>query len=70
MSEKKSSYQHEKRKLWLQNAVIVAVVVGVFGFFVWSTTTGLLDNQKTTHYIDNTALSEYMSEIATETGVE
>lgn len=61
MKGKQKAWLSDKRKLWLQNALIILIVGGIFGFFVWSTVQGLSAKQTTTYYMDNQSLSEYMN---------
>lgn len=55
------AYQKAKRNLMIQNTIIVAVVLGVFGFFGYSVTTGMMDRHTESHYISTNVLSEYMT---------
>ena len=65
-STAKSSYWTAKRKLWLQNTVIVLIVVGVFGFFGYSVVSGLMDRHVETHYVDTQVISDYMDGVTNE----
>lgn len=66
-NERAQETKREKRKLMIQNVVIVCIVVGVFGFFIWSATSELRKPESTTYYVDNQTLSDYMTDVTSET---
>lgn len=65
-NERAQETKREKRKLMIQNVVIVCIVVGVFGF-IWSATSELRKPESTTYYVDNQTLSDYMTDVTSET---
>lgn len=68
MSQRKKvdNAQRQKRNLMLQNGLIVLAVVAVFGFFVYTSVTGLLDTKTETHYVHTQVLSDYMQNLDAE----
>ena len=68
MSQRKKvdNAQRQKRNLMLQNGLIVLAVVAVFGFFVYTSVTGLLDTKIETHYVHTQVLSDYMQNLDVE----
>ena len=64
--KKVDNAQRQKRNLMLQNGLIVLAVVAVFGFFVYTSVTGLLDTKTETYYVHTQVLSDYMQNLDAE----
>lgn len=61
--QRENDVKRQQRKLKLQNTLIVIAVVAVFGFFVYTSVSGMLDKKTDTHYVETHTLSDYMTSL-------
>lgn len=55
--------QKARKKLMIENTVIVLVVICVFGFFGYTVLNRNASNHVETHYVNTNAISDYMNSV-------
>lgn len=55
--------QKARKKLMIENTVIVLVVICVFGFFGYTVVNRNASNHVETHYVNTNAISDYMNSV-------
>lgn len=55
--------QKARKKLMIENTVIVLVVICVFGFFGYTVINRNASNHVETHYVNTNAISDYMNNV-------
>lgn len=55
--------QKARKKLMIENTVIVLVVICVFGFFGYTVVNRNVSNHVETHYVNTNAISDYMNSV-------
>lgn len=65
MSQKGQMNEAKKarKKLMIENTVIVLVVICVFGFFGYTVVNRNASNHVETHYVNTNAISDYMNSV-------
>lgn len=64
MSQKEQNEaQKARKKLMIENTVIVLVVICVFGFFGYTVINRNASNHVETHYVNTNAISDYMNSV-------
>ena len=64
MSQKEQNEaQKARKKLMIENAVIVLVVICVFGFFGYTVVNRNASSHVETHYVNTNAISDYMNSV-------